>query len=78
MHLVAWMRDYSHAQADRLIALAKTRGLGLYPIAPYYQTPPSTPGLLLGYGSLPPADLRSAMRLLGECLDAIDAMSKVG
>lgn len=76
MHLVAWMRDYSHEQVDALIAHARTRGLGLYPIAPYYETRPAIPGLLLGYCSLPPADLRHAMQLLGECLDVIDAMSE--
>lgn len=73
MHLVAWMPDYSYAQVDMLIALAMARGVGLYPIAPYYQTPPPVPGLLLGYCSLPPADLRQAMQLVGECLDIIDA-----
>jgi GntR family transcriptional regulator/MocR family aminotransferase len=76
MHLVAWMPGYSHAQVDTLIALARQRGLGLYPIASYYHTPPATPGLLLGYCSLPPADLRHAMQLLGDCLDAIDALPK--
>jgi GntR family transcriptional regulator / MocR family aminotransferase len=73
MHLVAWMPNYSYAQCHELIDLAMERGVGLYPIAPYYQTPPPVPGLLLGYCSLPPADLRHAMQLLGECLDVIDA-----
>jgi GntR family transcriptional regulator/MocR family aminotransferase len=75
MHLVVWMRDYTHAQVDALIALARTRELGIYPIAPYYETPPATPGLLLGYCSLPPADLHDAMRIFGECLDTLDGMS---
>lgn len=73
MHLVVWLRDYSHAQAEALIEYAHERGLGLYPMAPHYETPPANPGLLLGYGGRSTAELHDAMRLFGECLDVIDA-----
>jgi GntR family transcriptional regulator/MocR family aminotransferase len=77
MHLVVWLRDYSYDQVDALIAYAKERGLGLYPMAPHYEQRPAAPGLLLGYCGLSPAELRSAVQLFGECLDAIDKMPAV-
>lgn len=76
MHVVVWMPDYGYAQVDTLIAHARERGLGLYPITPHYQQRPPVPGLMLGYSSLAKAQLRDAMQLFGECLDAIDATAR--
>jgi len=59
-----------HGQVRELIERARARGLGLYPIAPYYLKPQARSGLLLGYADLPPADLDAAMRIFGECLRA--------
>ncbi len=70
MHLVAWLPSASAGDCTRLIALAAERGLGLYPITPYFIGVPPQQGLLLGYASVPPADIEAAMRLLGECLGA--------
>ncbi len=49
-------------------AWSRTRGRGLYWVAPYFLKPPPRPGLVLGYAGLPPADIDAAMRLLGRCL----------
>jgi GntR family transcriptional regulator/MocR family aminotransferase len=68
MHVLAWLPRLRAAQMRELIERARERGLGLYPIAPYYLRQPQRQGLLLGYADLPPADLDVAMRLLGECL----------
>jgi GntR family transcriptional regulator/MocR family aminotransferase len=68
MHLTAWLVDMSHADCERLIEHARTRGLGLYAIAPYCLKPPPRPGLVFGYAGLPPADIDAAMRLFGRCL----------
>jgi GntR family transcriptional regulator/MocR family aminotransferase len=68
MHVLAWLPRLRAAQVRELIERARERGLGLYPIAPYYLRQPQRQGLLLGYADLPPADLDVAMRLLGECL----------
>jgi GntR family transcriptional regulator/MocR family aminotransferase len=73
MHVVTWLNGYDHARAEALIDHAHDRGLGLYPMAPHYLVPPPGPGLLLGYCSLSVAELREAMQLFGECLDAIPA-----
>ena len=71
MHLLAWLPRLRHAQVRELIERASTRGLGLYPIAPYYLAPQARQGLLLGYADLPAADLDAAMRIFGDCLRAL-------
>ncbi|HOV57420.1 MAG TPA: PLP-dependent aminotransferase family protein [Rhodanobacteraceae bacterium] len=71
MHLVAWLPGLHEARLERVVALAAERGLGLYSIAPYFTGKPPRPGLLLGYASLPPADIEAAMRLFGQCLNEI-------
>ncbi|HEY6986452.1 MAG TPA: PLP-dependent aminotransferase family protein [Rhodanobacteraceae bacterium] len=68
MHLTAWLNGMTHADCERLIEHARTRGLGLYAIAPYCLKTPARPGLVLGYAGLPPADIEAAMKLLGRCL----------
>lgn len=73
MHIVAWLPGYDYPRLDALIDYAHGRGLGLYPMAPHYHTRPRVPGLLLGYGGLSVKELSQAMRLFGECLDAIGA-----
>lgn len=73
MHVVVWFRDYDRAQAEALLELACSRGLGMYSMAPHYLNPPSRQGLLLGYCGLSTSELRDAMRLFGACMDEIDA-----
>jgi GntR family transcriptional regulator / MocR family aminotransferase len=68
MHVVAWFRELSYADFERLLALAAQRSLGLYPIHPYYKKKPARPGLMLGFAGLAPGQLMTAMALLGECL----------
>ena len=68
MHVLAWLPQLRGVQVRELIERARERGLGLYPIAPYYLKPQQRAGLLLGYADLPPADLDAAMRIFGECL----------
>ncbi|HNP37100.1 MAG TPA: PLP-dependent aminotransferase family protein [Woeseiaceae bacterium] len=71
MHTVVWLRNCRESDCDNLIALASQRSLGLYAIKPHYAGRPPRPGLLLGYAGLSPADIDDAMRILGECLDAV-------
>jgi GntR family transcriptional regulator/MocR family aminotransferase len=68
MHLTPGLARGNHRDCERLVAHARTRGLGLYTVAPYFLKPPPRPGLVLGYAGLPPADIDAAMRLLGRCL----------
>ncbi len=71
MHLTAWLTRANHGDCERLVAHARERGLGLYTVAPYCMKPPARPGLVLGYASLPPADIEAAMKLFGKCLQEI-------
>ncbi|TPG44953.1 PLP-dependent aminotransferase family protein [Rhodanobacter glycinis] len=75
MHVVAWLNGYGHARAEELVAHARTRGLGLYPMTWYVHQPPPRAGLLLGYGRLSTTALHEAMQLFGQCLDEMDAGS---
>jgi len=73
MHVLAWLPRLRQAQVRELIERARARGLGLYPIAPYYLRPQQRSGVLLGYADLPPADLDAAMRIFGDCLRAVSS-----
>lgn len=75
MHLVVWLRNYDRERAEALVNLARTRGLGLYPLTPHYSNPPPREGLMLGYCGLSVTELREAMRLFGICLDEMDALA---
>ena len=67
MHLVVWFRRLSYRGLDRLVAHARERGLGIYPIHPFYRTLPPRPGLILGFAGLSPAQLHTAAKLLASC-----------
>jgi GntR family transcriptional regulator/MocR family aminotransferase len=71
-HVVVWLQCSTYPEMTRLIELAGERGLGLYPLHPYYLNPPERPGLLLGYAGLSADALERAGELLGECLDALE------
>lgn len=70
MHLVVWLRRASHEQGEALIEHARSRGLGLYPIAPLYLRPPAQAGLLMGFAGLSPTEIGHALRIFAESLDA--------
>jgi GntR family transcriptional regulator / MocR family aminotransferase len=69
MHIVTWLKHFSHDRAKLLLDLANERGLGLHPIALHFKVPPNRPGFILGYSSLSSAALHQAMKLFGECLN---------
>jgi GntR family transcriptional regulator/MocR family aminotransferase len=71
MHLVVWFRDLTYPLFERLLARAEELQLGLHPIHHYYQKRPARPGLMLGFAGLTPAQLGSAMALLGRCVDEV-------
>jgi GntR family transcriptional regulator / MocR family aminotransferase len=70
MHFVIWFLRLGFDRLDAFIERAKSLGLGLHPIHPYYRFPPSRPGLLIGYAGLSVGQLRTAVELFGRCLDS--------
>jgi GntR family transcriptional regulator / MocR family aminotransferase len=72
-HIVLWLQRVDYSQLTRLIELGVARGLGLYPIHPYYRNSPERPGLLLGYAGLSAEALERAAGLLAECLGELEA-----
>lgn len=72
MHVVGWLPAFDQKRLDCLIAMGRTRGLGLHSIHSHYSIPPEYPGLLLGFAGLSPRQINAATRLLGECLRDLD------
>jgi GntR family transcriptional regulator/MocR family aminotransferase len=65
-HVVLWpnMRFSEAAVIER----AAARGVGVYGVSPYFLTPPSRRGLMLGYSRMKEADIREGIRRLSEVL----------
>lgn len=70
MHFVIWFRRMSFERLGGFIDRAKSLGLGLHPIHPYYRTPPERPGLLIGYAGLSVGQLKTAAELFARCLES--------
>ncbi len=66
IHMVAWLRGVPASELPELRARAARRGVGVYPVEPYYMRPPGEAGLLVGYGSLNEREIRSGVRILAE------------
>jgi GntR family transcriptional regulator/MocR family aminotransferase len=69
MHFVIWFRHLGFDVLDAFIDRAKSAGLGLYPIHPYYRNRPARPGLLIGYAGLSLGQLKTAVELFARCLE---------
>jgi GntR family transcriptional regulator/MocR family aminotransferase len=69
MHVVVWFRHLDFDELDAFIERAKSMGLGLYPIHPYYRNRPARPGLLIGYAGLSVGQLKTAVELFARCLE---------
>jgi GntR family transcriptional regulator/MocR family aminotransferase len=68
MHFVIWFRHLGFDGLDAFIDRAKSLGLGLYPIHPYYRSRPARPGLLIGYAGLSAGQLKTAVEIFVRCL----------
>jgi GntR family transcriptional regulator / MocR family aminotransferase len=51
-----------------VIEKARQVGVGIYPVAQYYLTPPQRTGVLLGYGPLGERAIREGIRRLASVL----------
>jgi GntR family transcriptional regulator / MocR family aminotransferase len=69
MHFVVWFRHLDFDELDAFIERAKSLGLGLHPIHPYYRERPARPGLLIGYAGLSAGQLKTAVELFARCFE---------
>lgn len=67
MHMVVWLHDMTAVELERLITRARTAGVGISSVAPYYQQQPPGAGLLLGYANLAESEIEAGIA----CLAAI-------
>ena len=65
-HIVLW--PSARIAENTVIERAAARGVGIYGIAPYFLTPTSRRGLMLGYSRMKEADIREGVRRLSEVL----------
>ena len=72
MHCVAWLPEFQRSETLRLVELARSLSVAIQSIHTQYRAhaPPSE-GLLLGFASVSPAQIREALRRLGECIDTV-------
>jgi GntR family transcriptional regulator/MocR family aminotransferase len=71
--IVAWFRGLTARHARDLVQRAAALGVGVYPVTPYYESPPSGLGLLLGYGALQVRSIATGVARLAEAMRATTA-----
>jgi GntR family transcriptional regulator/MocR family aminotransferase len=65
-HVVLW--PASRLSEAAMIDRAASVGVAVYGVSPYFLTPPSRKGLVLGYSRMKESDIREAVRRLSEVL----------
>jgi GntR family transcriptional regulator/MocR family aminotransferase len=68
LHVLAWIRGRDGRPLRSVTEKARQVGVGIYPVAPYYLTPPRRTGVLLGYGPLGEREIREGIRRLASVL----------
>jgi GntR family transcriptional regulator / MocR family aminotransferase len=68
MHFAIWFKRMGFDRLDGFIERAKSLGLGLHPIHPYYRERPARPGLLIGYAGHSVSQLKTAVEIFVRCL----------
>jgi GntR family transcriptional regulator / MocR family aminotransferase len=73
LHVVLWLPFLRRQDEPALVAAARKRGVGVYPVSPLFAAPPprSRPrpaGLILGYAALTVDQIRLGMRLLADVI----------
>ena len=71
LHVVAWFHDVPRRHARTIVERAAALGVGVYPVTPYYETPPAALGLLLGYGSLTVRAITSGIARLADAIASL-------
>ncbi|WP_122662040.1 PLP-dependent aminotransferase family protein [Pseudomonas viridiflava] len=65
-HMALWCKI--PMDVEQLIQQARQHGVGIYSLAPYYQSTPGRPGIYLGFGAIETLDIDPALDRLRELL----------
>jgi GntR family transcriptional regulator / MocR family aminotransferase len=68
LHVLLWLSEVRQHRVTALRQCAEQLGVGVYSVTPFYSTPPSHAGLLLGYSSLSEKDITEGIRRLATAL----------
>jgi len=68
LHGLLWVSELPHAREAELRRAGEARGVGIYPVHPYYATPPARAGYVLGYAGLSERDIDTGLRELAVAL----------
>ena len=68
LHVVVWLRGVAGRSTGTLARRAAGAGVGIYPITPYYLTPPAEAGFILGYSGLAVRDIAAGVARLAEVI----------
>jgi GntR family transcriptional regulator/MocR family aminotransferase len=68
LHGLLWIPDLPAAREAELRRACETRGVGIYPVRPYYSRPPARAGFVLGYAALGERDIDEGIRRLAAAL----------
>jgi len=73
LHGVLWVPDLPFDREAELRRACETRDVGIYPVRPFYASPPRRAGFLLGYAALSEEAIDEGVRRIGEALAALGA-----
>jgi GntR family transcriptional regulator/MocR family aminotransferase len=71
LHGLLWIQGLPGSREAELRREAQARGVGIYPVHPYYARPPRRAGYVLGYASLDEAAIDAGIARLAEALAAV-------
>lgn len=71
LHGLLWVHALPGSREAELRRACAARGVGLYPVRPYYTRPPRRAGYVLGYAALGERDISEGIRRLGEALASL-------
>src|SRR5690606_7065364 len=76
LHVVLWPRGLDMAQLDTVVSAALDRGVGVYPVTPYYIRKPERPGLMLGYACLTAMEIRDGVAILADVIRSVASQGR--
>ncbi len=68
LHGLLWIPDLPRSEESVFRRACEQRGVGLYPIHPYYARPPERAGFLLGYAALSPEAIGEGIERMAQAL----------